>query len=110
MLDCAFAQAFAFVRGVATFDDSGVTMPGSTLDPDNIPASDRQLGKGHDTAALGPGEISASGSDVQSGYRAVEDDMLPLERGTNEDQDSHNVFGSPADSDSTGTGESSTAG
>lgn len=85
-------------------------MPGSTLDPDNIPDSDRQLGKGHDTGALGPGDISDSGSDVQGGYRAVEDDMLPLDRGTNEDQDSHNVFGSPVDSDSTGTGESSTAG
>lgn len=85
-------------------------MPGSTLDPDNIPESYRQLGRGHGNDALGPGDISDTGSDVQGGYRAVEEDALPLDRGTSEDQDSHNVFGSPADSDSTGTGESSTAG
>lgn len=40
-------------------------MPDSTLDPDNIPAgTDRSLGRGHDTGALGPSDSSDSGSDV----------------------------------------------
>jgi hypothetical protein len=37
----------------------------STLDPDNFPESpDRSLGKGHGTDALGPSDISDTGSDV----------------------------------------------
>ncbi|SHN38250.1 hypothetical protein SAMN05192549_10984 [Duganella sacchari] len=40
-------------------------MADSTLDPDNIPAgTDRILGKGHGTRALGPSDNSDSGSDV----------------------------------------------
>lgn len=36
----------------------------STLDPDFIGGTDRQLGTGHDNDALGPGDSSDSGSDV----------------------------------------------
>jgi hypothetical protein len=40
-------------------------MSDSTLDPDNIPVgTDRTLGRGHDTRALGPSDNSDSGSDV----------------------------------------------
>src|SRR3569833_2700842 len=87
---------------------AGVIMPGSTLDPDNFPESDRQLGKGHDTDALGPSDISDSGSDVQGGYHALEEDMLPQDRGTNQNQNSHNLFGSPDESDSSGAGKKTT--
>ena len=39
-------------------------MAATTLDPDILPTADRQLGKGHDNRALGPGDTSDSGSDV----------------------------------------------
>lgn len=39
-------------------------MASSTLDPDVLPISDRQLDKGHDNHALGPGDSSDSGSDM----------------------------------------------
>lgn len=43
-------------------------MSDSTLDPDNIPVgSDRTLGSGHGTRALGPSDNSDSGSDVVGG-------------------------------------------
>ncbi len=87
-------------------------MAASTLDPDNIPESDRQLGRGHGMDALGPSDLSDSGSDVQGGFRAIEEEEfgLGLDRGTNEDSDSHNLPVSSEAIDSTGTGESSTAG
>lgn len=38
---------------------------GSSLDPDNLPVgSDRVLGRGHGTGALGPSDSSDTGSDV----------------------------------------------
>ena len=55
-------------------------MATSTLDPDVLPISDRELNKGHDNHALGPSDTSDSGSDMT------------------------NVV-TEADSDSTGTGE-----
>ena len=85
-------------------------MATSTLDPDNIPEPDRQLGKGHGTDALGPSDLSDTGSDVQGGLRGVEELDIGLDRGTNEDSDSHNIDAGSSTSDSTGTGESSTAG
>lgn len=85
-------------------------MATSTLDPDNVPEPDRQLGKGHGTNSLGPSDISDSGSDVQGGIRAVEELDLGLDRGTSEDSDSHNIAPSTDTDDSTGTGETSTAG
>jgi hypothetical protein len=46
------------------FDTEGI-MADSTLDPDNIPVgTDRSLGSGHGTRALGPSDNSDSGSDV----------------------------------------------
>ena len=84
-------------------------MSSSTLDPDNIPEPDRQLGLGHGTDALGPSDLSDTGSDVQGGYRAVEDADLGLDRGTNEDSDSHNIAPGSDTSDSGGTGEDSTS-
>lgn len=39
-------------------------MATSSLDPDVLPTSDRQLSKGHDNHALGPGDSSDSGSDM----------------------------------------------
>jgi hypothetical protein len=87
-------------------------MPPSTLDPDNIPESDRQLGRGHGMNALGPSDLSDSGSDVQGGFKAIEEPEfgLGLDRGTNEDSDSHIISASSDTDDSTGTGDSSTAG
>lgn len=85
-------------------------MASSTLDPDNIPEPDRQLGKGHGTNSLGPSDLSDTGSDVQGGLRAVEDIDIGLDKGTMEDADSHNIEASGDTDDSTGTGESSTAG
>lgn len=85
-------------------------MASSTLDPDNIPEPDRQLGIGHGADALGPSDISDTGSDVQGGLRAVEEEVLPLDKGTTEDPDSHNIDVSSEGIDSAGTGESSTAG
>ncbi|WP_334189846.1 hypothetical protein [Noviherbaspirillum sp.] len=85
-------------------------MASSTLDPDNIPEPDRQLGTGHGADALGPSDTSDTGSDVQGGLRAVEEEVLPLDRGTTEDPDSHNIDVSSEGIDSAGTGESSTAG
>jgi hypothetical protein len=40
-------------------------MSTSTLDLDNDLTPDRKLGTGHDDSALGPGDSSDSGSDVQ---------------------------------------------
>lgn len=87
-------------------------MATSTLDPDYTPEPDRRLTLGHDTDALGPSDLSDTGSDVQGGFRAIESELLGLglDRGTTEDSDSRYLPASPEDSDSTGTGESTTAG
>lgn len=85
-------------------------MASSTLDPDNTPEPDRQLGKGHGTDTLGPSDTSDSGSDVQPGLRAIEEPGFGLERGTQEDADTHNLQPSIDTDDSTATGNSSTAG
>lgn len=84
----------------------------STLDPDNIPEPDRQLGKGHGNKALGPSDISDTGSDEQGGLRAVDEPELGLnlDRGTNEDSDTRTIEASDENEDSVGTGEDSTAG
>ncbi|HEX7636478.1 MAG TPA: hypothetical protein VF427_14540 [Noviherbaspirillum sp.] len=95
-------------------------MASSTLDPENIPEPDRQLDKGHGTAALGPSDISDSGSDVQGGLRWAQEVDIGLDKGTNEDPDS--VRDDPtagpdigdarldSDTDATGTGERASAG
>jgi hypothetical protein len=48
-------------------------MATSSLDPDLIESSDRQLGRGHDNKALGPSDSSDSGSDF-TGLSASGDD------------------------------------
>ena len=60
----------------------------STLDPENFPAANRQPlpPAGHDTRSLGPSDSSDSGSDM-AGPGLIDDDALPLDRGTNEDQE-----------------------
>lgn len=87
-------------------------MAASTLDPDNIPEPDRRLGSGHGANLLGPSDLSDTGSDVQGGFRAIEEPEfgLGLDRGTNEDPDTHSIEASSDTEDSTGTGGSSTAG
>lgn len=95
-------------------------MASSTLDPDNIPEPDRRLGRGHGTNALGPGDISDSGSDVQGALRRTGEVDLGLDKGTNEDPDSgsNDPTAGPdigdamldSDTDAMGTGERATAG
>src|SRR5258706_4477308 len=60
----------------------------STLDPENFPAANRQPRPpaGHDTRSLGPSDSSDSGSDM-AGPGLIDDDALPLDRGTNEDSE-----------------------
>ena len=61
----------------------------SSLDPENYPATNQPPSGpiGHDTKTLGPSDSSDSGSDM-AGPGLVDDDALPLDRGTNEDQES----------------------
>jgi hypothetical protein len=60
-------------------------MAGSTLDPDNFPARrGRKTLKGHDVGTLGPSDTSDSGQDM-AGPGVVDEDVLHLDRGTNED-------------------------
>lgn len=84
-------------------------MAGSTLDPDLIPEPDRSLGSGHDTKSLGPSDVTDTGSDVQPGVRAVEEQDIGLDKGTTEDPDTR-LLDVEGDSDATGTGERTTAG
>ncbi|TCS38279.1 hypothetical protein EDC30_10214 [Paucimonas lemoignei] len=87
-------------------------MSSSTLDPDNMPEPDRQLGKGHSNKELGPSDLSDTGSDVQPGIRAIDEPGfgLDLDRGTTEDPDIRNIEASDDNEDSTATGEDVTAG
>ena len=95
-------------------------MATSTLDPDNIPEPDRQLGKGHGTGSLGPSDTSDTGSDVQGGLRWTQEGDIGLDKGTHEDPDSgrRDLSAGPdigdagidSDTDASGTGERGTAG
>lgn len=81
---------------------------------------DRQLDKGHGTAALGPSDSSDSASDIAGGPGVIEGDVLGLDRGTSEDAHVRGPFAGAgpdigdaeldSDSDSVGTGEHMTAG
>ena len=96
-------------------------MAGSTLDPDNVPGRRRKKTlKGHDLKSLGPSDTSDSGSDM-AGPGLLDDDVLPLDRGTNEDPEAGKVGKIEAGasvgdremddtSDARGTGEHLTAG
>ena len=94
-------------------------MADSTLDPDYLTGGkDRSLGKGHGTGALGPSDLSDSGSDMQ-GPGMARDVGMGMETGTTSDPD-HSTAGGTAgpdvgdanldsDSDSGGTGERAAA-
>ena len=95
-------------------------MASSTLDPDNIPEPDRRLGRGHGTSALGPSDISDTGSDVQGETRLSSEVDIGLDKGTTSDPDSapRDLSAGPdigdagldSDTDAVGTGEHKTAG
>jgi len=92
----------------------------STLDPENIPEPDHRLTKGHGTGALGPSDISDTGSDVQGRLRKASEGDIGLDKGTQEDPDSARRdrsagpdigdAGLDSDTDARGTGEVGTAG
>ena len=92
----------------------------STLDPDNFPERpDRSLGKGHGIDALGPSDISDTGSDVVGGPGFAEaldaDQTLDFDHGTTSDMEESHAGGTAGpdvgdanfsgDSDMGGTGE-----
>ncbi len=90
-------------------------------DPDKLPARARDRGfKGHDLRSLGPSDSSDSGSDLL-GPGLIDDDLLGLDRGTNEDSEGGHLaapdagaslgdLGADSNSDRNGTGEHLTAG
>jgi hypothetical protein len=95
-------------------------MADSTLDPDFLTGGrDRSLGRGHGTDALGPSDLSDTGSDLQ-GPGLARDVGLGMEEGTTSDPDSSLAGGRAgpdvgdanldSDSDSGGTGERAAAG
>jgi hypothetical protein len=93
----------------------------SHLDFDNLPGQDAaRVPKGQDLRALGPSDSSDSGSDMM-GPGLIDDDVLALDRGTNEDSEGGHLdsLGAGADmgdpmmsdtSDRDGTGERASAG
>lgn len=97
----------------------------STLDPDNFPEGpDRSLGKGHGIDALGPSDISDTGSDVVGGpgFAAAIDpeQVLDFDQGTTSDLEQSHAGDTAGpdvgdadfsgDSDMGGTGERAAAG
>ena len=97
----------------------------STLDPDNFPEGpDRSLGKGHGIDALGPSDISDTGSDVVGGPGFADaldpDQILDFDGGTTSDMEASHADGTAGpdvgdanfsgDSDMGGTGERASAG
>jgi len=97
----------------------------STLDPDNFPESpDRNLGKGHGIDALGPSDISDTGSDVVGGpgfaANLDPDQVLDFDQGTTSDLEQGHAGDTAGpdvgdadfsgDSDMGGTGERAAAG
>jgi hypothetical protein len=92
-----------------------------TLDPDKVSARARRSGyKGHDLRTVGPSDSSDSGSDLL-GPGLIDDDLLGLDRGTNEDSEGGHLsardagaslgdLGADDTSDRNGTGEHLTAG
>ena len=95
-------------------------MADSTLDPDYLTSgSDRSLGRGHGTGALGPSDTSDTGSDLQ-GTGLSDDIGLDMDEGTTSDPERSTAGGSAgpdvgdanldSDTDSGGTGERAAAG
>jgi hypothetical protein len=93
----------------------------NTLDPDNVGRQSRRRGvQGHDLRSIGPSDSSDSGSDL-AGPGLIDDDLLGLDRGTNEDSEAGHLsagnpgaslgdLGADENSDRVGTGEHLTAG
>ncbi len=91
------------------------------LDPDRFPADDTDgTFKGHDARSLGPSDSSDSGADL-IGPGLLDEDLLGLDRGTNQDSEAGRLdtadagasigdLGLDATSDRVGTGEHLTAG
>ena len=95
-------------------------MADSTLDPDYLTGGrDRSLGRGHGTDALGPSDLSDTGSDMQ-GAGLARDVGLDMDEGTTSDPDRSTAGGTAgpdvgdanldSDTDSGGTGERAAAG
>jgi len=95
-------------------------MADSTLDPDYLTGGrDRSLGRGHGTDALGPSDLSDTGSDMQ-GAGLSGDVGLDMDEGTTSDPDRSTAGGTAgpdvgdanldSDTDSGGTGERAAAG
>jgi hypothetical protein len=97
----------------------------STLDPDNFPeAPDRSLGKGHGVDALGPSDLSDTGSDVVGGpgfaTNIDPEQTLDFDGGTTSDLEAGHAGETAGpdvgdadfsgDSDRSGTGERAAAG
>lgn len=97
----------------------------STLDPDNFPERpDRSLGKGHGVDALGPSDLSDTGSDVVGGPGFASnidpEQTLDFDRGTTSDLEAGHAGETAGpdvgdadfsgDSDRSGTGERAAAG
>ena len=95
----------------------------STLDPDNFAnsgGSGSVSNHSHGTGALGPSDLSDTGSDTMGGPGMLDDELLGLDRGTNEDAPGGHLSDTAgasvgdadldADSDSAGTGENIAAG
>lgn len=93
----------------------------NTLDPDNVSGQSRRRGvQRHDVRTFGPSDSSDSGSDL-AGPGLIDDDLLGLDRGTNEDSEGGHLSADNAgaslgdlnadeNSDGAGTGEHLTAG
>jgi len=93
----------------------------NTLDPDNVAGQSRRRGvQGHDLRNLGPSDSSDSGSDL-AGPGLIDDDLIGLDRGTNDDTEAGHLLaddpgasfgdlGADENSDRNGTGEHLTAG
>lgn len=92
----------------------------STLDPRNPRPGQPPVRKGNDVRTLGPSDSSDSGSDM-AGPGLLEEDILGLDRGTNEDSEGGQLNTADAgpsvgdrdmdeDSDRSGTGVRSSAG
>lgn len=90
----------------------------STLDPDNLTPSSGMGGASmdtHSTGALGPSDLSDTGSDTVGGPGLLDAEIIGLDRGTNEDSEGGDASGTAgasmgdldldSDSDSSGTGE-----
>jgi hypothetical protein len=94
-------------------------MSASSLDPRNLNRPDRQIGKGHGTAALGPSDTSDSGSDLQGGDGLAQQGGMGFDSGTTSGPDVGTARNAgphvgdanlDSDSDSSGTGETASAG